>query len=187
MLGRACYGNISRIISRRDPAIKIQRVIFSYDIWLPDWKGERYVRGCQAKVQTNVGDYVFLISQNGQGVEVTSYDAVSKLDSNGLALGLVYKEFWQDQQDVVEAQLPTSPVVLRDLNDTRGGLRGRYVSVLDNLTDFLLDKVDSTNWLVEPEALRSGFDRVMAYYHIDLAQRYFRQLGLAILDQDPRP
>ena len=52
------------------------------------------LRGCQAKVQTNKDDYVFLISLCDQEWRVVSYDAVSKFNPNGLALGLVYREFW---------------------------------------------------------------------------------------------
>jgi hypothetical protein len=167
-----------------DPNVQIQSVAYTYDIWLPDWKAGRYVRGCQAKVQTNVGDYVFLILLRGQSWDIVSYAAVSKLGPSGFALGIVYAEFWKDQQEL-ESQLLTTQVVLRDLDDSRGGLHGKYVSVEDNLTDVLLDDADGMNWRVKPDSLRSGFDRVMAYYHVNLAQRYFRQLGLTVLDDDP--
>jgi hypothetical protein len=167
-----------------DPTIQIKSVAFNYDIWLPDWNAQRYVRGCQAKVQTNDVDYVFLVLCKDKSWETVIYDAVSKLASSGLALGLIYSAFWSDGQEL-GSQLDTSRVVLRDLNSTRGGLHGRYASVLDNLTDYMLDKVDDRHWLVPPETIRSGFDRAMAYYHVDLAQRFFRQLGLTVLDEYP--
>lgn len=162
--------------------IKIQNVSFNYDVWLPDWKMQQYVRGCQAKVQTDKDDYIFLISLTDQGLQSIAYPAVSKLNVNSILMGQVYRGFWEDSQSLKEKQLPTERVVLRDLTDTRGGIRGKYVAVLDNLTDITLNPTERRHLLIDPETIRSGFDQVMVYYHVDLIQRYFRQLGLTLLD-----
>ena len=169
-------------------------------VWIPDWQNDRYTRGLKAKVSTRNGTSVLLVQAPPDGpLEIVRQSTASGIQpsagrrgsKNALwRLGLVYRTFWQDKQDALgeddeggeNASTKLRQVLLRDLYDSRGGLHGKYVRVTDE---------EGTIWYTKSAHLLQGpqdshwFDRVMAYYHVDLIQRYFRDLGLTILDDYP--
>lgn len=117
----------------------------------------------------------------------------------GWGIGQVYDRFWTERGSRPVLQ---RLVVLRDLTSDRE-LKGRYVEVRDEVspTDPGWMDVDAHSlfelgqltpaeqqMLLPPRKFifkedKSWADRVMAYFHTDLVQRYFRDLGLSELER----
>ncbi len=167
-------------------------------VWIPDWQNNRYTRGLKAKVSTRNGTFVLLVKAPPEGPLETEHQSTKSgiqpsagrrgSETALWRLGLVYRTFWEDKQDALgeldqeEASKKLKQVLLRDLYDSRGGLHGKYVRVTDE--EGTVWHTKSAHLLQEPQDSH-WFDRVMAYYHVDLIQRYFRDLGLTILDDYP--
>lgn len=148
--------------------------------WYPDWK-EKYYRLClQVKYLTPFHNHVFIVG--GQGEIIRHYLVDAKAF---LRIAKVYQNDWSLGETELESKFKQlKQVILRDITSDHE-LIGRYVAVKDNI---MADKrlVDWDKLRTEPFRLDSSLpDRVIAYYHIDLIQRYFRELGLNILDDYP--
>lgn len=111
------------------------------------------------------------------------HSVTAHFGSNPLALGHIYSKPWSANLAGKEQDKSTQMIVLRDLENTKGSLTGRYVTVFDQLNRIW--PTDRRSLLATPLPDSSHFDRVMAYYHTDLVQRYFRDLGLTVLDDYP--
>lgn len=104
-----------------------------------------------------------------------------------LAVAWIYSDLIVPTDPVDEDEFfvnrPHRAVVLRDLA-AADRYEGRYVRVEDQI--FTVRSSTVTVPEFEPPLLaESVFDRGMAYYHVDLIQRYFRLLGLDALDTYP--
>jgi len=84
--------------------------------------------------------------------------------------------------DQLTSERKTVEVLLRGLDESPG-LTGCYAFVDDKLATRVL--TGANLFLDKPSPTSTAFDRQMVYYHIDLIQRYFRQLGLELLDRVP--
>lgn len=111
------------------------------------------------RTNTGVGEAAHAAEPNGRRGDTSPARMVLEIESNFL-------------------ERPLRPVILRDLEDA-STLVGRYARVSDavNAIENTAVSVD-----VEPDESNTLFDRVMAYYHLDLVQRYFRELGMSVLD-----
>jgi hypothetical protein len=148
-------------------------------MWVPDWQEQRYVPRLQVKLSFADADLVLLVKSDGEiDRRYTVHAAVS---SGQVGLGRVYRDFWSpgEREDGVDQHKAGKTVVLRDL-ESDSELVGRYVAVQDDVTDDWFPR--SFKFLDNPRPTSSRFDRVMVYYHVDLIQRYFRELGLDVLD-----
>ncbi|MDY7077180.1 MAG: hypothetical protein SXV54_09675 [Chloroflexota bacterium] len=159
------------------------RVVMVMNVYQPD--ESEYHRLLQVKLTAPQGDFVAWVSEDG---EITrSYPVHAGAIPEQVKLGQVYDGFWSHLKggkvDVDEAMLNRmgrKMVVLRGLEAKRG-LVGRYAAVTDEISNYW--PLQSSWFLYDPEPSSSTFDRVMAYYHIDLIQRYFRDLGVSVLDE----
>jgi hypothetical protein len=153
-------------------------------MWIPDWQRQEHVPRLQVKLTVPDGNRVLLVTPDGRIDRQYTVHGKAALGQTGV--GLVYRDFWspKEKEDGVKHHKSTKTVVLRDL-ESEGELAGRYVAVQDYITR---DEgiVRSYGFLDKPRPDSSLFDRVMAYYHIDLIQRYFRELGLDVLDEEYR-
>ncbi len=151
-------------------------------IWQPDWKAGVYKQYLRVKISTDVGAYVLLL--NNDDKKRTMYSV--HVESSHLRTGIsnVYSGNWIHQH---LAGLRTKPqkAVLRDLTNTKHSLAGKYVEVNDQINLIWSDSPLQIEIFADPSSNSSHFDRVMAYYHIDQIQRYFRELGLTVLDEYP--
>jgi hypothetical protein len=120
----------------------------------------------QVKFTTGNMSLVFLLDKSGNYVSCYSTSSGAFLRTSQVALDL-----WGDS-----VQDPKGSVILRDLI-REDEVRGRYVWVQDNVPP-----PEIMSWKVDSALSSSGADRVMAYYHVDYIQRYFRELGLRALD-----
>jgi len=159
-------------------------------LWIPDQHND-YQPRLEVKANTRDYDMVFYFDQHfdpSQPKEtVQSYRLHVGAAARKTIIATVYDDFWEpvrkkrERLEKVLFNRVTKKVVLRDLQLSKGGLMGRYVTIRDNIMDFWpdLDFVEPP----QPETSSSVFDRVMAYYHLDLVQRYFRELGMLVLDE----
>lgn len=134
----------------------------------------------QVKYTTERNDSVFIINGQGDIVECFHVDARAPIH-----IAYVYRQFWQSEEPTMELE-NLQKVALRDLTSDIE-LIGRYVDVRDVIGytkpvvwQDLLNAPESTF-----DTKTSLADRVLVYYHIDRVQRYFRELGLTVLDQYP--
>jgi hypothetical protein len=132
--------------------------------------------------ESGVVDKVVVISSSpDQGFSIARepHSISAHATSTQMKLGQIYASFCSTTNPEGSA-IALKPIVLRDL--TKGhDLKGKYVSVEDRITDYW--SPSTSDFRYDPEPQTSLFDRVMAYYHTDLIQRHFRQLGLDILDE----
>lgn len=157
------------------------RVVMVVNVYQPD--EAEYRRLLQVKLTTPQGDFVAWVSEDGEIVR--SYPVHAGAITERVKLGQVYDGFWShlregEVDDAMLNRMDRKVVVLRGLEAERG-LVGRYAAITDEISNYW--PLQSSGFLYDPEPLSSTFDRVMAYYHIDLIQRYFRDLGLSVLDE----
>jgi hypothetical protein len=147
--------------------------------FLLDPKTRKYRIGWRLKYldQDHVTRYVLISNQKKI---ITSY-TIDPTQPPYWGAGQVYQEYWGQRR----GEPDTRRVALSDLTHKRA-LVGRYVRVEDrvNLAAFPPQNQDEPFEFV-CDKNTSGFDRVMAYYHTNLVQHYFRELGLFELDQYP--
>lgn len=150
---------------------------------------QRHEACIQVKYVTAQHDAVFIINGQGSIVECFHVDARAPIH-----IAYTYRQFWQSEEPTTSPTDQLQPlnlpnlhkVVLRDLtSDT--DLIGRYVDVRDvaGFTKPIVWGDLLENPALSFDAKSSLADRILAYYHIDQIQRYFRELGLTILDQYP--
>jgi hypothetical protein len=158
-------------------------------LWWPDWQQQRYVPVLQVKAQVarepaahgsaTGSEYVVHVGKVDDKVKVLDSQLRAAGATQGqLKWGKVFARPWSGREKPPEGRT----VLLRDLVDTSLGLVGTYAHVIDLL---------SPHWVADQTDFASDtsftlFDRVMAYFHVDLMQRYFRGLGLFALDDCPQ-
>lgn len=151
------------------------------EAWTPDWQTGTYDRRMQVKVVTKRGNHVMLVRSDG---DVKQYSVSAPFQDSPHGIGKTYSRiWWKPAQNAQRASIDETPAVLRDLVETKGSLTGRFVKVIDNISP--LWRAGRHQLASDAKDNSSHFDRVMAYYHIDLVQRYFRDLGLHVLDEYP--
>ena len=144
----------------------------------PEWSSGYYQPYQEIKVATEEGSFIWLIDEAGQIRHQYAIDA----DLSRPCIGHVWDDVWYgDLQQARHRQPKAKRVVLRDLNSTLGNLAGRYVKLEDQITKRWKPKAITLE--SDPKTDSSIFDRMQAYYHIDRIQRYFRDLGLTVLDE----
>lgn len=126
----------------------------------------------QLKVTTDQGSFVWYINGDGEFQRRYRNGPMARMAN-------IYTHIWSDKEEEVSDK-PVKRVMLRELTSEYGALSGPYAKVLDFITlDWSHEKyhlfLDGNN---------PAFDRTMAYYHLDLIQRYFRNLGLEMLADD---
>ena len=160
-------------------------------LWWPDWKQQRYIPVLQVKVEVMSGpgmepedsssgtEYVVYVGEADGVVKVLDSQPRTIGASRGqLKWGKIRARSWPIEEEPSQGRT----VVLRDLADTSLGLVGTYAHVIDRFNPhWVADQTDFAS-----DTSRDSFDRVMAYYHVDLIQRYFRGLGLFALDECPQ-
>jgi hypothetical protein len=148
-------------------------------LWVPDWSTERYVLKCKLSITTDVSSYVVFVDREGK---CDVYPATGEDRPHSMSSTYVYTTAWSSS---LEGDPQLKRVILRDLEINREMLAGRYVAVGDRINrkwPTVLDVLAEDS----PELMQSThFDRAMAYFHIDRIQRYFRSLGLTVLDEYP--
>lgn len=143
------------------------------------WVTEQTKQGCkvarriQVKYATANRNLVFLLDKGGAIKSCHSTASGAFLRTTQIAF-----DHWSDDDPNKKTK-----VILRDLV-REDELRGRYVLVQDNVPApeiMIWDSLtgDGSRGLTLNSSLP---DRVMAYYHVDYIQRYFRELGLRALD-----
>ena len=168
--------DLQALVQKALPKERLVSLVDQGWAYAPDWEAGDYGRRLVVKAITDKGNHTVLVDETG----AAATNSVSKHARPTLGAGQIYKGFWKEQQPDA---LPSERVALRDLVDTRGSLTGRYVKVTDSID--AVWKEDVHELTIDPGNDSSHFDRVMAYYHTDLAQRYFRELGLDMLDSYP--
>lgn len=118
-------------------------------------------------------DYVFILDNKGKILGAHNVQAPSSL-----RIGKVYENFWEIEEEADRLK----QVVMRNL-ESDSELSGRYVKVQDNI--YFTIPQEWGDAIPQFTSKITMPDRFMAYYHTDLAQRYFRDLGLEILDTYP--
>ena len=148
-------------------------------LWVPDWSAQRYVLKHKLSITTDFASYVVFVDENGK---CDVYPASSNDRPSSMRSTYLYVSAWSDAP---EEQHPPRHAILRGLKTTQGMLSGPYVAVGDYIERTWPTELDwqpkSKPWLKDS----THFDRAMAYYHVDRIQRYFRDLGLFVLDGYP--
>lgn len=139
----------------------------------------------RAKLTTADGDLVAFFDNSGL---ICQLRLNARAAPAQLGLGRVYDDFWRPadanapQRTVAELEAEkTRSVLLRGLQ-SGSELTGAYVTISDQLMSAPFN-TRTADFEKQPLILSSYFDRQMAYYHIDFVQRYFRDLGMQILDE----
>ena len=117
-------------------------------------------------------NYVYHVRKSDKGVTPVNFYRVGS--GALISTGHVYATIWDEEA----SEDALKPVVLRDIGSVRE-MRGRYVAVFD----FVNPSYKLSDLAGKFDVELSVPDRLMAYYHIDLVQRYFRELGLNVLDE----
>ena len=156
-------------VQRANPSISVTPK------YLPDPKAQCYSLGYQLKYwdQEDVPHYCYF---NQQEI-ITSY-RIDPTRPPYWGVGQIYQEHW----DKRKGEPGTRRVALSDLTHKRQ-LVGRYVQVEDQVNTAAFspqNKDEPLEFACDKDSSR--FDRVMAYYHTNLVQHYFRELGLFELD-----
>ncbi len=155
-----------------------------------------YRPAVQIKYRGKLGSRVVIATSPQDSPKEYSADA----GAGQYGVGLIYREYLTDKGRDVDME----PVVLRDLVSNRE-LIGRYASVQDDVDSRPLQWLDDEgverrqaelaeavaahslarpgDFTFKPDMSHTRFDRVMAYYHTDRIQRFFRELGLTALDK----
>jgi hypothetical protein len=187
-------GGLQAVLKDRQPrgGLDIERV------WLADsGRASRYMAAWRFKLldQNNTTWYCL----TDQDHILTEYAVDPEAAPSGYGVGRLFASTSAKRGELPAAQW----VVLRDLTSDRE-LAGRYVVVQDEIdptsprwSEFdantqlsLASSADEDRQLPLPgkfvfSANSTRSDRVIAYYHTDRVQRYFRELGLAALDDYP--
>ncbi|MEZ4674004.1 MAG: hypothetical protein R2932_07135 [Caldilineaceae bacterium] len=154
-------------------------------VWVPDWDSHRYVRHYKVKVLTNWQTYVLLIclgKEYGSDIYYEKYPIDAHDRPESMKLARIFNEIRADAplealQNPGSQPVNTRLALMRDVHLDDGTLEGPYASVIDTL---------NVRWPTADEAAlddkNSHMDRLMAYYHTDRIQRYFRTLGLTVLN-----
>ncbi|GAK58631.1 propeptide peptidase M4 and M36 [Candidatus Vecturithrix granuli] len=187
--------NLKEILQSKLPTVKIEK-IESMLVERYDEKQNCELRsGWQIKCVSENGGFVMWVTRDKEGkidYNREPYPVSAKVGQEWVGLGKVFQGFWDGEDSVSVSAIfdrETRSVILRGLK-SHNELLGRYVRVRDTLTT-RAQGVPSTdtplNFCPDTDLTTSLFDRVMAYYHIDLIQRFFRELGLDILDDEAYP
>jgi hypothetical protein len=186
-------GNLPSSLSRRFNKAKLRDAVVQTELhWLPDFEQERMRPCVQVKFGVAKQDWVLYYDQNGQFIR--GEEACSKA---GFTVAPLIDRFWDKSSQPGPARQPLRRVILPDLALKRSltPLEGRYVRVHDHVNQANpIEWNILQEWLHTPDRmpkvedllndLRSTqVDRILAYYHIDQIQRYFRELGLSVLDE----
>lgn len=169
-------------------------------MWVPwyDEKQQYELRsGWQIKCVSDKDSFVVWVVRDKAGniKNGEPYPVSAKVGQEWVGLGEVFQDFWELENEGEPVPVfdvfsrATRPVILRDLK-SHNELLGRYVRVRDiiEIEEIKLPSTETPfNFCHGPDLAMSHFDRVMAYYHLDLIQRFFRELGLDILDDDAYP
>lgn len=144
----------------------------------------KYRRAARIKLSAPDDDYVMIINLKGHVDQL--YSVARHASPWRSYLGKVYRRPWAPSAGTTSVEVSaafgraddTEEVIFRDLDET-GALSGRYAAVIDTV---MPAPSDSNRFTAPPLPNSSLFDRQMAYYHVELIQRYFRDLGLTVLD-----
>jgi len=181
----------------QDPEGKPIEVALKTELqWLPNQSRISYPY-LQVKYKAARQDWVLYIDHNSEIVSCRE-----SCSGAGFRVAPIVEQFWAkssppETEGVTANSAKPRRVVLRDLT-TSGSfapLQGTYVRVYDHINDVsfnewkLLEGLPFTSAEGQPSIVtmfdsvnHTQSDRILAYYHIDLIQRYFRTLGLTVLD-----
>lgn len=170
-------------------------------MWFPDWNYKQYQKRWRVKIATPEEDIIRIY--NDKGEMEREYLRSVKAMPGKTVLGRTFQGFLEPRLELSEelggrlraiaeddekmTKRPLETVILRDLTSNHE-LEGRYASIKDDLNAVYWDFLNSQNLRIMKSDLKfsTWVDRMMAYYHIDLIQRYFRnELGLEVLDTYP--
>ncbi len=189
-------GKVLEAVLSKQPrgALDIERV------WLADsGSADRYMAAWRFKFLDQNNTTWYCLTDQDHILDKDEYTVDPEAATSGYGVGCLFAP--------ISARRKTSSaeqwVVLRDLTSDRE-LAGRYVVVQDEIdptsphwsesdanTQLLLDPlIEEDRQLPLPGKFifdidSSWSDRVIAYYHTDRVQRYFRELGLTVLDDYP--
>jgi hypothetical protein len=153
----------------------------SYDgwVWILDRLDNCYVLGNKIKLATPQGSYTVLADQRGNTTyfKTDAHDGPESFQLSNILGSAWARPSSNPANDEDPIQPEVKKILLRGVSANDGQLSGRYVSVQDWLTRTW---PTITNPVLGDES--SHLDRIMAFYHIDKMQRYFRHLGLLALD-----
>lgn len=175
-----------RTQSAQVPLEKIYRTV-SYQglVWVPDWKVNAYRLNFKVKVTTARQTFVlFIMPEDDEGNPTYIYHQIGSYDRpDAMKIARILNSadaaaplrMLEKEQSVTP--LIMRRVLLKDVEHDDRILEGPYAYIVDDLT---------TEWptVSEPGIANqsSHLDRLMAYYHLDKIQRYFRALGLNTLN-----
>jgi len=178
-----------------DPGASIDKSLKSYEelaktnsiksayvtgtVLIPDWSNGAYIPVQEMEVVTQEGNFIWLVDQEG----TIRHQYTIHADLSYARVGTIWDNVWYGQLDDDDRKFAatTKRVILRDVESTEGHLKGKYAKIEDEITKKW--KLQDINIESDPKTDSSLFDRMQAYYHIDRIQRYFRELGLTILDE----
>ena len=161
-------------------------------LWWPDWKQQRYIPVLQVKVEVMSGPGMEP-EDSSSGTEYVVYvgeaDGVVKvLDSQPRTIGasrgqLKWGKIRCSVHGLSRRNLPRAEL-------SCCGIWPTPALAWWEPTRYVIDRFNP-HWVADQtdfasDTSRDSFDRVMAYYHVDLIQRYFRGLGLFALDECPQ-
>jgi hypothetical protein len=160
---------------KANPPLDANRYSLVPELW-PDPKTRRYRLGQRLKyVDREHVTRCFILDQD----EIITWYTIDPTFPRYWGMGQIYQRHWNRYRD----EPPARRVVLSDLTHKRS-LVGRYVKVEDRVNASALPApVNAEPPTFVYSSDQGWFDRVMAYYHTTLIQRYFRELGLFELDR----
>jgi len=149
-------------------------------VLMPNWSSGAYQSLEKIEIVTEEGNFIWLIDEQGNIRHRYAIDAAFAYSYVGSVRDDFVKQIKKPTHKPNVWHQETKKVILRGLYSTVGHLEGEYVKVEDQITKRWGKK--DVFLKADPRADSSAFDRLQAYYHIDRIQRYFRALGLTVLD-----